>query len=71
MSCLLVTITRHYTPRQCMHLLVTQLPAFADTAAACPPLSGHTDPRTAAASDSKNSRRDNPGINFQELAKLF
>lgn len=54
-----------------MHLLATQFPAFADTAAACPLLSVHNVPHTAAAFDSENSKRNNPEMNFLELAKLF
>lgn len=49
-------MTLHYTPCQCMRLLATQFPAFADTAAACPLLSGHNDPRTAAAFDSEKQQ---------------
>lgn len=45
-----------YTPCQCMHLLVTQFPAFADTAAACPLLSGHNFHHTAAAFDSEKQQ---------------
>lgn len=59
-----------------MHLLVTHSPAFADTAAACPLLSGHNVPRTAAAFDSeiqqdKQSRNQLSGISKTVLTLLF